>query len=56
MVVDIDKSHVNIRNLHVDINHIACRGLRYATIALPIDRYTCTFRVWGGVSVLSFIF
>ena len=30
--VDINKSHVNIIMLHVDIIYLACRGQKYATI------------------------
>ena len=32
--VDINKSHVNIIMLHVDIIYLACRGQKYATIDL----------------------
>ena len=30
--VDINKSHVNVIMLHVDIIYLACRGQKYATI------------------------
>ena len=30
--VDINKSHVNIIMLHVDIIYLACQGQKYATI------------------------
>ena len=30
--VDINKSHVNIIMLHVNINYLACRGQKCATI------------------------
>ena len=30
--VDINKSHVNIIMLHVDMIYLACRGQKYATI------------------------
>ena len=32
--VDINKSHVNIIMLHVDIIYLACRGQKYATIEI----------------------
>ena len=35
--VDINKSHVNIIMLHVDIIYLACRGQKYATIQKTMD-------------------
>ena len=36
--VDINKSHVNIIMLHVDIIYLACRGQKYATIETRLAR------------------
>ena len=35
--VDINKSHVNIIMLHVDIIYLACRGQKYVTIQIEIE-------------------
>ena len=52
--VDINKSHVNIIMLHVDIIYLACRGQKYATIPYRLKSLIILLSL-PGFAILSII-